>query len=71
MSENLIEQLEKQKMKIFGTFDSTEQALKEAHDLLADCPKGQVTAAILQYHNTLIDQIQGQIKQVQNNDSSS
>jgi hypothetical protein len=71
MHENLINALERQKMKVFGTCDSTEQALKEAHEMLAACPKMLVTTAVIQYHNTVVSAIQQLIKEDMKNGSPS
>lgn len=62
MSQQLIDFLESQKMKVFGAFDSTETARKDAIDSLPECSTGQVTAAIMTYHNTLLSEIQTAIR---------
>lgn len=61
MSSEFVEYLENQKVNVFVTHNSTEEALKAAIDLLGEAPKAAVTTAIMAYHNTLIQEIQNTI----------
>ncbi|MGH1461261.1 MAG: hypothetical protein ACRBB6_04415 [Neptuniibacter sp.] len=59
----LIVSLEREKMGVFGACDTCEIALKEAIDNLPDSPSGLVTAAVMRYHNTLINEILQRIRE--------
>jgi len=62
MQNPLIESLETQKLGVFGESESAKAAMKYAIDNLPDSPSGLVTAAIMNYHNTLITEIQNMIR---------
>lgn len=61
MSDPLHAFLEHRKMKVFATQQSTEEALKYAIDLLNEAAPARVTAAIMVYHNSLLNALQNEL----------
>lgn len=62
---NIHTYLEQQKLKVFATRNSCEEAMKYALDLLNDSSTSAVTTALLCYHNTLLNDIQKELKRLE------
>ncbi|WP_027854425.1 hypothetical protein [Marinobacterium litorale] len=58
----VLEVLKRNKRPIFSTKDSLEEALHEANQILVDAPVNKVQAALSVYHNTLLSELEKQIK---------
>lgn len=58
-----IEYLEQQKLKMFATQDSTEEAIEYAEAYLPDVPRSALVTVLCIYHNTLLNELQKQLTQ--------